>query len=112
MIQAAGGNVASLPQSYAALQATHGASASWDSFPFEGSTISRDGQAMDFLIQAPSCLSYLLGQNGTDVSRAFNTVKAWRKQKMDEEIAKGVDAGSGWFWYLQGSTNTLKSVQS
>jgi hypothetical protein len=111
-ILAANGNVAALPQTYAALAAAAGQSTDWDTYVFEGQTLSRDGQAMDQLLAAPSMLRYMLNQTGSDINAAQTTATNRRNAKKASELAKGVDAGSGWFWYLQASHNPAKSVQS
>lgn len=111
-IIAANGNVAALPQTYAALAAVAGQSTNWDSYVFEGHTMSRDGQAMDQLLAAPSMLRYMLNQTGSDINAAQTAANTRRNAKKADELAKGVDAGSGWFWYLQASHNPAKSVQS
>jgi hypothetical protein len=111
-ILAANGNVAALPQTYAALAAVAGQSTDWDTYIFQGQTLSRDGQAMDQLLAAPTMLRYILSQTGSDINAAQTTANNRRNAKKTSELAKGVDAGSGWFWYLQASHNPAKSVQS
>ncbi|TZG29082.1 hypothetical protein [Sphingomonas montanisoli] len=112
MIMAAGGDVAQLPQDYAAMQAAFGASERWDVFTHEGREASRDGQAMDQLIAAPATLRYLLRQSGDDIDRAMATTAGWRREKIAAELRKGEDAGSGWFLYLQATNNPPTAAQS
>ncbi|RVT93814.1 hypothetical protein [Sphingomonas crocodyli] len=112
MIVAAGGEVARLPQDYAAMQAAFGSSERWDMFVHEGREQSRDGQAMDQLIAAPATLRYLLRQSGEDIDRAMATVAGWRREKIAEELNKGEDAGGGWFLYLQATHNPPTAAQS
>jgi hypothetical protein len=111
-IEAVGGDVAQLPRTYQALAAVNGTSASWDCYTHEGQTISRDGQAMDQLIAGPSLLRYVLNQTGPDISSAQSVASGWRNAKKADELAKGVNAGEGWFRYLQASNNPAKSVQT
>lgn len=111
-IKAAGGDVARLPHDYAGLESLWGRAESWDSFKVsDGRTISRDGQAMDQLIAAPSLLRYLLGQSGDDLVEAQAVANRWREQKKAEELAKGERAGEGWFRYLQATTNPATAAQ-
>lgn len=111
-ILAANGNVTALPQTYTALAAVQGQSSAWDSFVFQGQTYSRDGQATDQLLAAPSMLRYLLNQTGSDINAAQTTATNRRNAKKADELAKGVDAGSGWFFYLQACHNPAKAVQT
>ena len=105
-IIAAGGNVGALPQSYAAIAAQNGNAPTWDVFQYNGTTLSRDGQAMDQLIAAPSVLKVHLGQTGSDLDAAASTTAAWRNQKKAEQEALGAnDAGTTWFKYLQAVNN-------
>ncbi len=103
-IIAAGGNVASLPQNYAALAAVNGSTASWDVYNSTGA--SRDGQGMDQLIAGPSVLKNQLGQTGSDLDMALATATTRRNQKRTEQEALGINgAGSSWFRYLQAVHN-------
>lgn len=103
-ILAAGGIAASLPQSYVALAAVNGTTASWD--VWNGSGGSRDGQAMDQLIAGPSVLKTHLGQSGADLDTAASTTSGWRNQKKTAQQALGANgAGSSWFVYLQSVNN-------
>lgn len=105
-IIAAGGNVGALPQSYAAVAAQNGNAPTWDVFQYNGSTYTRDGQAMDQLIAAPSVLKVHLGQTGSDLDAAASTTAAWRQQKKAEQEALGANgAGTTWFRYLQAVNN-------
>lgn len=106
-IQAAGGNVGSLPQSYGAIAGQNSGTAStWDTTTPDGTPNSRDGQAMDQLMAGPSILKNQLGRTGSDLDTAASTVAAWRTQKKTEEAARGAAlAGSQWFKYLQGANN-------
>lgn len=108
----AGGEVSQLPRSYAALNARWGRSERWDKYIDNGQEISRDGQAMDQLIAGPSLLRYLLHQTGDDLIAAQAIAHGWREEKKREELAKGREAGSGWFAYLQATNNPAKAVQS
>ncbi|ATE65036.1 hypothetical protein [Rhizorhabdus dicambivorans] len=111
-IAAAGGEVARLPKSYAELEKYWGRTPSWDRYISDQGSTSRDGQAMDQLIAAPSLLRYLLGQSGDDLVAAQTVANGWREQKKAEELKKGERAGEGWFVYLQASNNPAKAVQS
>ncbi|MBD3760291.1 hypothetical protein [Rhizorhabdus sp.] len=111
-IAAAGGEVAHLPRSYAELETLWGRTPSWDRYVSDQGSTSRDGQAMDQLIAAPSLLRYLLGQSGEDLIAAQAVANRWREEKKAEELQKGERAGEGWFVYLQSSNNPAKAVQS
>ena len=111
-IAKAGGDVAGLPRGYAGLESLWGRAPGWDSYRDDRGTVSRDGQAMDQLIAGPSLLRYLLGQTGDDLVAAQSIANRWREQKKAEELAKGKEAGSGWFTYLQATNNPAKAVQS
>jgi hypothetical protein len=111
-IARAGGEVAQLPRSYAALETLWGKTPSWDKYVDDRGVVSRDGQAMDQLIAGPSLLRYLLGQSGDDLVAAQAVANGWREQKKREELAKGDQAGSGWFIYLQATNNPARPVQS
>ncbi len=103
-ITAAGGNVASLPQNYAALSAVNGSAATWD--VFNGTGGKRDGQAMDQLIAGPSVLKNQLAQSGADLDTALSTATTRRNQKKTAEEARGANAaGTEWFVYLQAVHN-------
>ncbi|GAA4770828.1 hypothetical protein GCM10023219_16940 [Stakelama sediminis] len=105
-IIAASGNVASLPQTYAAIATQNGDAATWDVFDYDGNSYSRDGQAMDQLIAGPSVLRIHLGQSGSDLTTAETTATSWRNQKKSEEEALGANgAGTTWFKYLQAAHN-------
>lgn len=106
VITAAGGNAASLPQTYAAIATQNGNAATWDVFNYGGSTYGRDGQAMDQLIAGPSVLRIHLGQSGSDLTTAEATAATWRNQKKTEQEALGPNgAGTTWFQYLQAVHN-------
>ncbi|KRB86047.1 hypothetical protein ASE00_04695 [Sphingomonas sp. Root710] len=111
-IAKAGGEVARLPRRYAELEPLWGKTAKWDVYRDDRGTVSRDGQAMDQLIAGPSLLRYLLGQTGDDLIAAQSTANGWRDTKKAEELAKGEQAGSGWFTCLQATNNPAKAVQS
>ncbi|WP_052071785.1 hypothetical protein [Sphingopyxis sp. MWB1] len=105
-ITAANGDVASLPQSYAAIAVQNGNAARWDIFDYGGSSHSRDGQAMDQLIAGPSVLRIHLGQQGSDLAAAETTAESWRNEKKVEQEALGPNgAGTSWFKYLQSVHN-------
>ena len=105
-IAAAGGAVASLPQTYAAAQTQNGTVASWDIYVgSDGSTQTKDGQAMDQLIAGPSILKTQLGLTGADIDSAAATAAGWRNQKKTEQTALGINAGQGWFRYLNAINN-------
>lgn len=105
-INAAGGNVASLPQTYPDVAAQNGSAATWDKVVnTDGSVSDRDGQALDQLIAGPSILKNQLGLSGPDIDTALNTAAGWRDQKKNEQLALGVDAGSSWFKYLNAVNN-------
>lgn len=109
-IVAAGGNVSSLPQNYAAVATQNGNSPAWDVFQYGGSTHSRDGQAMDQLIAGPSVLRIHLGQSGSDLAAAEGTATSRRNQKKTEQQALGANgAGTTWFRYLQAVHNPALS---
>lgn len=109
-IVSASGNVASLPQSYAAIVTQNGNAPTWDVYQYSSSTYSRDGQAMDQLIAAPSMLRIHLGQSGGDLTSAETTTNSWRNQKKSEEEALGANgAGTTWFKYLQAVNNPVIS---
>lgn len=106
VITAAGGNAASLPQTYGAIATQNGNAATWDVFNYGGSTYDRDGQAMDQLIAGPSVLRIHLGQSGSDLTTAETTAASWRNQKKTEQVALGANgAGTTWFKYLQAVHN-------
>lgn len=111
-IIAAGGEVARLPRSYAALESLWGTAPGWDRFATGQGEVSRDGQAMDQLMAGPSLLRYLLRQGGEDLLAAQAVANRWREQKKAEELAKRELAGSGWFTYLQATNNPARPVQS
>lgn len=104
-ITAAGGAVASLPQNYAAVATQNGNGPTWDKIVVSGSTIDRDGQALDQLIAGPSQLKLQLGLSGTDLDTAQTTTTGWRNQKKTEQTALGVNAGSSWFKFLNAINN-------
>lgn len=105
-ITGASGNVASLPQTYAAIATQNGNATSWDIFDYSGSTHSRDGQAMDQLIAGPSVLRIHLGQSGGDLTTAETTATSRRNQKKVEQEGLGANgAGTTWFKYLQAVHN-------
>lgn len=108
-ILAAGGAVASLPQTYAAVNGQNGTAASWDVTTFQGSTIDKDGQAMDQLISGPSILKLQLAQTGSDLDSAQTTAQGWRNAKKAQESALGANAGSSWFKYLNAVNNPALS---
>lgn len=107
----AGGEVARLPHDYAGLVKLWGETRDWDSYEGDGRTVSRDGQALDQLIAGPSLLRYLLGQTGDDLIRAQQIANGWRESKKKQELAKGEEAGTGWFAYLQATNNPARAVQ-
>jgi len=111
-ITAAAGEVARLPQTYAALEGVWGKTARWDQYVDDRGEVSRDGQAMDQLIAGPSQLRYLLGQSGDDLLAAQSIANQWREEKKALELAKGAAAGSGWFTCLQATNNPARAVQA
>jgi len=111
-IAAVGGDVSRLPQDYAGLERLWGRTPDWDSYRDDRGPVSRDGQAMDQLMAAPSLLRYLLGQSGDDLVAAQAVANRWREQKKAEELRKGERAGEGWFAYLQASNNPATAAQA
>ena len=109
-MNAGGGSISNLPNSYTELIAQNGNSATWDVFDWSGSTNSRDGQATDQLIAAPSILKVLLGQTGSDLDAAEAVTAGWRSQKKaEQEALPSSQAGSTWFKYLQAAHNPVIS---
>jgi hypothetical protein len=106
------GDVARLPHSYAGIVKLWGETRGWDSYEADGRSVSRDGQALDQLIAGPSLLRYILGQTGEDLILAQKIAQEWRETKKREELAKGQDAGTGWFAYLQATNNPARAVQT
>jgi hypothetical protein len=105
-ITAAGGNVASLPQTYAAVATQNGNAATWDKVVNADNTVSdRDGQALDQIIAGPSILKNQLGQTGADLDTAQSTAATWRTQKKNEQEALGANAGWSWFKFLNAVNN-------
>ena len=104
-INAASGNVASLPQTFAAVATQNGNAPSWDYSTANGVTDIRDGQATDQLLAGPSILKNQLAQTGTDLDSALTTVTGWRNQKKSEQLALGSNAGQSWFRYLNAMNN-------
>jgi hypothetical protein len=106
-INAAGGVIANLPQTYAALVTAQGANKapSWDTWK-DGSTVySRDGQAMDQLLAAPSLLRDM-GRTAGDLTQAETTALSYRQSKITSETAKGAnEAGLTWFRFHQITNN-------
>jgi hypothetical protein len=109
--KAVGGDVAGMPRTYADVQKATGASASWDYYEDGGALQSRDGQAIDQLIAGPAILRYLLGLSGDDILAAQAVANGWRQQKISEEMARGSQAGSTWFRYLQATNNPPTASQ-
>lgn len=108
-IRAAGGNVASLPQTYTALAAQNGNAPSWDKSAGGGTAVDRDGQATDQIVAGPSILKNQLRLTGADIDQAMTTANGWRNQKKTEQQALGVEAGSGWFRVLNAINNPALS---
>lgn len=105
-VASSGGAVATLPQNYAAVATRNGNAPTWDVYQFQGTTYSKDGQAMDQMIAGPSTLRLQLGQTGSDLSTAEATATSWRNQKKTEQTALGANAaGTTWFRYLQAVNN-------
>ncbi|MFX4087980.1 hypothetical protein ACKU27_23095 [Sphingobium yanoikuyae] len=107
MISSAGGVAANLPQTYSAIATAQGSNAafSWDSWNNNGSASSRDGQAMDQLLAAPSLLRDM-GRTDSALVQAETNALAYRQSKIDSETAKGAaTAGSTWFQYHQTTNN-------
>ena len=106
-ISAAGGNVANLPKTYAAIATAQGANKapSWDTWK-SGSTVNgRDGQAMDQLLAGPSLLLDM-GRTDPALTQAETAALGYRQSKITSETAKGAnEAGSTWFQYLQTTNN-------
>ena len=73
---AAGGNVANLPHSFAAVATAQGANAAptWDTFKSGSNVYDKDGQAMDQLLAGPSLLLDM-GRNSQAVIDAVATDK-------------------------------------
>lgn len=105
-INAAGGNVASLPQNYAQVAASQTKpSPSWDTCHDQyGNVQSRDGQSMDQFLAGPALLIDM-GLTGTDLTAALNKAEGHFQQKLQEETAKGDQAGTGWFVFHQATNN-------
>ncbi|WP_375758651.1 hypothetical protein [Corallococcus exercitus] len=103
----AGGVAANLPQGYADLIPHLGQADTWayNGPGTQGGT--RDGQGLDLLMAGPSQLKYGLGLTGAALDTAEAAAAAWRNDRKAAEEAKGSDAGSGWFRYLQGSHNPM-----
>jgi hypothetical protein len=107
MIASAGGVAANLPQTYSAIATAQGSNAafSWDSWNNNGSASSRDGQAMDQLLAAPSLLRDM-GRTDSALVQAETNALAYRQSKITSETAKGAaTAGSTWFQYHQTTNN-------
>lgn len=103
-IKAAGGDVTKLPQNMGAVAALHPAP-SWDKYTADGSTLSRDGQAMDQLLAGPALLKDM-GMSGADLDKAIVAAEQRFQQKLAEETAKGsTAAGESWFLYHQATNN-------
>ena len=106
-ISAAGGNVANLPKTFAAVASAQGANAapSWDTFKSGSNVYDKDGQAMDQLLAGPSLL-ISMGRSSTALTQARTAALAYRQEKIDSETAKGPTlAGSTWFKYNQSTSN-------
>ena len=109
-ITAAGGNVANLPHSFAAVATAQGANAAptWDTFKSGSNVYDKDGQAMDQLLAGPSLLLDM-GRNSQAVIDAEAVARGYLQEKIDSETARGTGvtggAGSAWFKYLQTTNN-------
>ena len=109
-ITAAGGNVANLPHTFAAVATAQGANAAptWDTFKSGSNVYDKDGQAMDQLLAGPSLLLDM-GRNSQAVIDAEAVARAYLQEKIDSETARGTGvtggAGSAWFKYLQTTNN-------
>ncbi len=100
-INAANGNVASLPQTFAEVVAAQGEAPSWDVWTDGTNTYSRDGQALDQTL-AGAALLLDMGLTGADLEQAAATSEAKFQEKLTSETAKGfATAGDGWFKYHQ-----------
>ena len=109
----AGGVAANLPQGYADLIPLMGQADTWAYNGPGTQNDSRDGQGLDLLMAGPSQLKYGLGLAGTALDAAEAVAISWRNERKAAEEAKGSDAGSGWFKFLQGSHNPmLPAVQA
>jgi hypothetical protein len=108
-IIAAGGNVAALPQTYSAVAAINGSTATWDLRIFQGAVRPRDGQALDQLLAAPSVLKNQLGQTGSNIDAAITNANSRRDQKKNEQVALGINAGDSWFRFLNAVNNPALS---
>jgi hypothetical protein len=109
-ITSAAGAVAPLAQNYAAIATQNGNAATWDvSTDVNGVTSRRDGQGNDQLMAGPSILKNQLKLTGTDIDSAVATVSSWRTQKINEQLALGVNAGESWFISLNGANNPALS---
>lgn len=103
-IIAAGGNVANLPQTYAAAMAAQGnqKSPSWDVWKgLDGTIYNRDGQALDALLAGAAVLKDM-GQTGSDLDAAEAKAEQLYQSKLASEAARGANlAGSEWGRYKQ-----------
>ena len=103
-IRAANGDVSKLHQNFAAVAAAR-PGPSWDTYSNDGQVISRDGQAMDQILAAPSFIKDL-GMTGTDVDQAITIAEQRFQEKLASETAKGPgQAGANWFVYHQTTNN-------
>lgn len=105
-INAAGGNVASLPQNMAAVSAAQSKpSPSWDTcHDMNGNVQSRDGQSMDQFLAGPGLLMDM-GRSSTALTNAYNIAENYFNAKKAAEEAKGANAGTGWFVFHQATNN-------
>lgn len=104
---AAGGDVSKLPQSFAEVVTKQTVKApSWDSFKLaNGSTGSRDGQALDQLLAAPALLKDM-GLSGSDLEQAITLAEQRFQERLTSEAARGAEqAGSVWFKFHQATNN-------
>ena len=92
-INAAGGNVASLPQNMAAVSAAQSKpSPSWDTcHDMNGNVQSRDGQSMDQFLAGPGLLMDM-GRSSTALTNAYNIAENYFNAKKAAEEAKSANA--------------------
>lgn len=98
LVEAAGGNVGNLPQTFADAATATVSAPSWDArLSPSGSVHKRDHFATTQLLAAPSLL-FDMGLTGDDLDEAEANATAMRQQKIDSEEARPIEErGSGWF---------------
>lgn len=104
-MNAAGGDVSQLPQNFQQVYNRQTVKApSWDTYTYNGSTGSRDGQSMDQLLAGPGLLLSIFPDDA-ELTAAAETAEARFQEKLASESAKGAQAGTGWFLYHQVTNN-------